>query len=275
MPLGPDDLVLCAGTLARASFRERVDAAVAGGYRGLSLFPSDVRRAREEGLDDAAMRGLLSDHGLEVAELDPLMSWLPGVDPGDGPFATTEAECFEIARTIGGRGINAVVFSPKPIPQEVVVASFASLCDRAADHGLLVHLEFMPWTQVATALDAFAIVDEAGRQNGGIMLDTWHHFRGGVPNETLRAEVPAERILAVQLNDAPTAAEPNVVDETLHRRRVPGEGDIDLPEILRYLRDGSPAPLGIEVFCEDLFDLPPSEVATRCADGVRAALSRR
>ncbi len=275
MPLGPDDLVLCAGTLARASFRERVDAAIAGGYRGISLFPSDVRRARDDGLDDAGMRGLLADNELEVAELDPLMSWLPGVDPGEGMFATTESECYEIATTIGGRSINAVVFSAEAIPQDVVVESFAALCDRAAHHGLIVHLEFMPWTQVATALDAFAIVDQAGRPNGGIMLDTWHHFRGGVSNEALRKNVPADRILAVQLNDAPAEAETNIVDETLHRRRVPGDGDIDLPEVLRYLHEGgSPAPLGVEVFCDDLAGQTPNEVAIRCADGVRAALGR-
>jgi len=276
VPLGPDDLVLCAGTLAQASFRERVTAAVAGGYRGISLFPSDVRRARAEGLDDIAMRALLADNGLEVAELDPLMTWLPGVAPGKGAFATSEAECYEIASSIGGRSINAVVFPTEPIPHEVVVESFAALCERAAGHGLLVHLEFMPWTQVATALDAFAIVDEAGQANGGIMLDTWHHFRGNVSNEELRNQVPAERILACQLNDAPTEANPNVVEETLHGRRVPGDGDIDLPEILRSLRDGgSPAPLGIEVFCDDLLGHPPDEVAILCADGVREALRQR
>jgi sugar phosphate isomerase/epimerase len=275
MALGPDDLVLCAGTLARASLPERIEAAVAAGYRGLSLFPSDVRRARTEGLDDATLRSLLADNDLEIAELDPLMTWLPGVDPGPGPFATSESECYEIAESIGGRSINCVVFSPKPVPEETLVESFAALCDRAAERGLLVHLEFMPWTQVATALDALTVVEAAGRDNGGIMLDTWHHFRGPLSDEELRAKIPAKRILAVQLDDAPTEAEPDVIEETLNRRRVPGDGDIDLPGVLRFLREGgSPAPLGIEVFCEDLFPLPPTEAATRCADGVREALRR-
>jgi sugar phosphate isomerase/epimerase len=275
MALGPDDLVLCAGTLARAGFRERVDAAVAAGYRGLSLFPSDVRRARDEGLDDAAMKTLLLENNLEIAELDPLMTWLPDVQPGTGTFATTESECYEIAARIGGRSINAVVFTPKPVPKETVVECFAGLCDRAADEGLLVHLEFMPWTQIATVLDALEVVELAGRKNGGIMLDTWHHFRGPLSNDDLRTKVPIDRILALQLNDAPAAAEADVLEETLNRRRVPGDGDIDLPEILRILKQGgSPAPLGIEVFCEDLFPLPSAEVATRCADAVRRALTQ-
>ena len=276
MALGPDDLVLCAGTLAAASFRERIRAASAAAYRGVSLFPSDVRRARAEGLDDATMRGLLADHGLEVAEIDPLMTWLPGAAPTGPVFTTNEAECYQIAEAIGGRGINAVVFLVEPVPREVVVESFAALCERAADHGLLVHLEFMPWTQVASALDAMAIVEEAGSANGGIMLDTWHHFRSGVSTRKLLAEVPAGKILACQLNDAPAEAETDLVEETLHRRRLPGEGDIDLPEILRYLQDGgSPAPLGIEVFSDDLQDQAPEAVATRCAEAVRQVIRQR
>ena len=276
MALGPDDLVLCAGTLAKASFRARVDAAVAGGYRGISLFPSDVRRARAEGLDDATMRALLDDNGLEVAEIDPLMSWLPGVEPGSGQFAATEHECYEIAASIGGRSINCVVFPPQPVQHDVVVESFAALCDRAAERGLLVHLEFMPWTQIATVLDASAVVAAADRPNGGIMLDTWHHFRGPVTDAELAGQVPLEKILAVQLNDAPSRPEENIVEETLNRRRVPGDGDIDLPGILRLLGEGgSPAPLGVEVFCEDLFDLSPTEAAVRCSLGARRALAAR
>lgn len=274
MPLGPGDLVLCAGTLARASLRERIEAAVAGGFRGLSLFPSDVRRARDEGASDERLRGWLAERDLEIAELDPLATWLPGVEPGVGPFATTEPECYALARSLGARSLNAVVFAREALPFQTLVESFAALCDRAEEEGLVVHLEFMPWTQVGSALDAWAVVEAADRPNGGLMFDTWHHARSGVDDATLFDKVPAERVLAVQLNDAPARAETDLIAETLNRRRLPGDGDIDLPAILRWLRDGrSPAPLGIEVFSEALFDLPPTEVARRCADATRAVLA--
>ena len=39
MALGAEDLVLCSGTLSRgASFRERIAAALAGGFSGISLW---------------------------------------------------------------------------------------------------------------------------------------------------------------------------------------------------------------------------------------------
>ena len=43
--LGPGDLVLCAGTLAAASFRERAEAASAAGFAGVSLYVTDRVRA--------------------------------------------------------------------------------------------------------------------------------------------------------------------------------------------------------------------------------------
>ena len=81
MALGPDDLVLCAGTLARVPLRERVEIAAATGFRGISLFLDDLEGARRSGLPDADLRALLEANGLQVAELDPLMHWIP--EPGD------------------------------------------------------------------------------------------------------------------------------------------------------------------------------------------------
>lgn len=278
MALGPADLVLCAGTLQKASLVERAAAAVAGGFRGLSLFASDYRRARADGLSDADLRALLADHALEIAELDPLITWLPGAVSAIPLFDATEDEFYAIRDAIGARSINAIVFTPEPVPDAELAESFAALCERSAAHEMLVHLEFMPWTQVANALDAWDVVRRAGHPNGGIMLDTWHHFRGGVSDADLAAKVPTERIFAVQLDDAPAEPERDVIAETLKRRRLPGDGDIDLPRILRMLRaGGSPAPLGVEVFSEALFDLAPDEVARRCGEAtrtvVRASLS--
>ena len=70
--LGAGDLVLCAGTLPRGTtFRERVEAAAAGGFAGISIWGRDYWAARSDALTDADMRALLNDYGLRVAELDP------------------------------------------------------------------------------------------------------------------------------------------------------------------------------------------------------------
>ena len=51
MALGPDSLVLCSGTLPfDTPLIDRIEAAVAGGFDGLSLWVRDIDRARADGL---------------------------------------------------------------------------------------------------------------------------------------------------------------------------------------------------------------------------------
>ncbi len=279
--LGREDLVLCAGTLPRADFPQRVAAAAGAGFSGISLFLRDYQAARAGGLSDADLRALLEEHGLEIAELDPLMSWIPGAELGSGAnqqgaafFEQKEEDFYAAATALGARSLNAVAVTDAPLSREALAEGFAGLCDRAAERGLLVHLEFLPWTQIPDVFAALEIVETANRPNGGLTLDTWHHFRSGVGDERLRS-VPGERILSVQLNDAPAQPESDLVEETLHRRLLPGAGAIDLVGILRTLDElGAPAPLGVEVFSDALAALAPAEAARRAGDAARAVLSR-
>ncbi len=182
--LGPSDLVLCSGTLLHASLREMVEAASANGYAGITLWPNDVRGAHAAGLDDADIRSLIADHGLVVAELDPLLSWVPGLDLSNlseqeqGFLGVTEHDFYAIAEAVGGTAINIAQGFGASIDRDAAIEAFAGLCDRAKEHGLDVVLEFLPWSGIPDARTALEIVEKAGRDNGGITLDTWHHFRG-------------------------------------------------------------------------------------------------
>lgn len=278
--LGPEQLVLCAGTGLATNLEERLDAAAEAGFDGVSLFITDVVRAREEGLDDARLRSLLADRGLQVAELDPLLHWVP--EAGLGSEADASGEAFfqhgpdaflELADAVDARSINCALVTDAELPRDLVAEAFAALCDRAAEGGRLVHLEFLPWTQIPNLAAALDVVERAGRTNGGVMLDAWHHFRSGGNAAEVRAAAP--RILGVQLDDAPAGPEPDPVAETLRRRLLPGEGDIDLPALVRALRDGGcTAPLGVEVFSDRLVALPMRDAARQAADATRAVLAR-
>ncbi len=81
----------------------------------------------------------------------------------------------------------------------------------------------------------------------------------------------APKVFAIQINDAPQQAGENIIVETLQHRLLPGEGDINLNDILERLHtSGCTAPLGIEVFSTKLAGLPASTVAQRAADSIRA-----
>jgi sugar phosphate isomerase/epimerase len=282
--LGPRDLVLCSGTLPRhTTFADRVDAAVAGGFAAISLWGRDYWGARREGHTDHDIRARLADHGLAVAELDPAWWWTPGTHDARAlaaiddmeVFCYGEDELFAIADSVGARSINAVDVLGGRWGLDDAAEALAALSDRAAEHDLLVHVEFLPWSRIADIGSAWEIVRRADRPNAGIAVDAWHWFRG-IPDEQVLRSIPGAKIIAIQLDDAPVAPEANLMSATLHDRLLPGDGELELVSLCAALRDvGADAPIGVEVFSDDLHALGAQEAARRAGDATRRLLARR
>ena len=269
--LGPDDLVLCSGTLMQRGFRALCEAGAAGGFAGISLWPQDVEGARAEGLSESDQRTLLRDCGLVVADLDPLLGWLPGEEVPAG-IGASEDVFYAIADSLGAQSLNLAQPFGNTIEIDVATESFAGVCERAAAHGLLVTLEYLPWSGIPDAATALAIVEAAGHANATLMFDTWHSFRGPTDEAQLR-KVPGARFGSVQLNDAPMEPADDLMEETMSARLLPGDGAIPLVDWIRLLDEaGSQAPIGVEVFSHELAALPPAEVGRRCGDAARRIL---
>lgn len=282
--MGPDDLVLCSGTLRRPlPFAERLDAAADAGFTAVSLWGRDVAAAEAEGLGYADMRAMLADHGLAVAEMDPAWWWLPGaadihippeVDSED-VFRFGESELFAMAGELGARSVNAVDVFGGAWDTDGAAEAFAGLCIRAAEHNLLVHLEWLPWSKIPDLATALAVVDRAGQPNGGLNIDAWHVVRSGTALDDL-GRIPGHRILGIQLCDGPLAPEDNLIEATLHRRRLPGEGQFDMDSIVASLvATGTTAPWGIEVFSDELHELPADDAARAAGRALRAVRGDR
>jgi sugar phosphate isomerase/epimerase len=282
MTLGPRQLVLCSGTLPRLTpFAERLTVASAAGFDAISLWGRDYEQAERDGLSPADMASATADHGLVVAEVDPAWWWTPGaegfsipraLDPLD-VFCFGEKALFELAESVGARSVNAAdVLGGTWTPEEGAEA-FARLCDRAAEHGLLVHLEWLVWSRIPDLESARRIVELADRPNGGITVDAWHCARAGVTAADLRA-LPGARVLSIQLDDGPALPEADLVHATLHDRLLPGEGEFDIAGYLGALRDiGAVAPVGVEVFSDALHEAGAAQAAQRAATATRAALA--
>jgi sugar phosphate isomerase/epimerase len=219
------------------------------------------------------VRERIADHGLVVADLDPLLRWLPDEVIPPGVSAATEEEFYVIAEAVGARSLNVAQGFGARVDLDRAADALAGVCDRARAHGLLVTLEYLPWSGIPDAATALAIVERSGRANATLMIDTWHTFRGPTDEAQLE-KLPGARIGGVQLNDAPAAAAPDLVAETLSARLLPGEGAIPLVSWLRILdASGNRAPLGVEVFSKALDALPPIEVGRRCGAAARAVLA--
>jgi sugar phosphate isomerase/epimerase len=281
MPLEPDDLVLCAGTVMATPFLDRLAPARANGFRGVSLMPPEYHGLRAQGLTDGDIRSRIADHGLAVSEVDAVTTWLPGHAPpaawgeafGAMLRANTATAVCTVAAAVGARSVTVVEFYGHEVDLDTAAEAFAAVCDQAAAHGLLAHLEFLPWAGIPDLRTAWAIVQRADRPNGGLLLDAWHLFRSGSTLTELAA-VPGDRVLYVQIDDAPGEPEPDLAEETQHRRRLPGDGAFDLVGFVRTLDQiGCRAPLGVEVFSDELASEPVDTIARRCADTTRAVVA--
>jgi sugar phosphate isomerase/epimerase len=260
-------MILSAQTISTESFEDRVRAAAGADCSGIGIRPRDYGRARIAGLTDADMRAVLSEHAVEVVEHQALRKWAYPDDRG----RTDEDDLWAIADALGGGYVIAIT-AEIPDTREAVAMRLAALAGRAAEHGLDVALEFLPWTDVPDAATAWELVAAADRPNVGVLVDAWHLFRGTGDLGQVRA-IPADRIVAVHLADADAEVVGTLPEDTISRRRIPGEGALPLVELVRALDEiGSRPRYAVEVLSDEQRALPASDAARRAADGARRVL---
>jgi sugar phosphate isomerase/epimerase len=254
-------------------FDARVAAAAAAGYRGIGLYMGEYARLRdEERRSPGQIRDVLYRYDIALADVEVARGWWAVDGPDRDECRRSEAIAFEIADEFGARYLQAI--GPYDCSVEQAADGFAGLCDRAAEHGLLVGIEWLPYTNIANAADAQEIVRKAGRANGGYCVDIWHHRRGANDTSMITALEP-DRIFAIQMNDGPLVPQGDDYKvDCLSNRLPPGDGEFDCVGFIRTLVDmGVRAPISLEVCSDELWSLSSEDAARRAADGMRRVLA--
>ncbi|WP_176594582.1 sugar phosphate isomerase/epimerase [Sphingobium sp. EM0848] len=272
---------LAAPPFSHVPLLDRLAPARDAGFSGLSLMPRDVWALEAEGMHAAEIRTRFADQGLRVMEMDCIACWLPSHRSvgDDVPMAAllrtlTPERVIETAARMDAPSITVVEMMGVIPSLDEAAEAFAQLCDMAADQGLKAHIEFLPFGGIPALDRAWAIVQAAGRSNGGLLLDSWHFFRSGSSLELL-ASIPGTRILSVQINDAPAQPGKDLLHETMTRRLVPGEGDLDLTGFVRALdATGCTASVSVEIFSAETSSQPMAETIRHWAGATRAIIDR-
>jgi sugar phosphate isomerase/epimerase len=252
---------------ARHGFEARVEACAAAGYTGMCLHIRDYAEQRAAGRSDADLRRVLADNGISHVGLEFLTGW----DAEGAPAAQShvlEETAWRAADALGALYLN--VGAGLATDPAFAHARFAGLCARAAPHGLPVALEIVPWSAAHDLPSALAYID--GIANAGLVIDTWHVFRGGIALGSL-AGLPGELILGIQINDAPAKPRAALPQDTLDRRLC-GAGAFDLTGFLRAMaRTGATCPVSVEVISPDLAALDVGTAARLSAEAARRVLA--
>jgi sugar phosphate isomerase/epimerase len=261
------DLTLSVMTLRKAGFEVRARAAAGAGFAGIGWRWEDFAEGGTEAVEAGV--GLLSELQLEATELEFLRDWL-GRD-NNAEYQEEEKRLWAAANRLGTTRVSVADFDPQE--PELLLPGFKGLCRRAAEYGLTVQLEFMPYTPPVDSLGvAWELLQKVDEPNTGLLIDAWHWARSRNPGADLQ-RIPPERITGIQLGDAPKQAAADLEDESRHHRLVPGGGEFDLVGWLRQLAaHGVRAPLAVEVMSDELDDLSPETAAQLVADGTREVL---
>ncbi|MFL9814962.1 sugar phosphate isomerase/epimerase [Stutzerimonas sp. VN223-3] len=234
---------LAALTVLELSPPEMVEIAARAGYShvGLRLIPATPEEHHFPLAADHALQqqtlARLRDTGVRVLDVE-ILRLKPDTRIAD----------FEAVLAVGAAfGASEVLVAGNDPDEARLTERFAELCDLAAPFGLHPHLEFMPWTDARDLTQAARIVEAAGRDNGGVLVDAFHFDRSGSRLEDL-AQVAPTRLRYMQLCDV-AGPRPDDMTEILRQarneRRFPGEGDCDLVGLLQAMPANIPLSLEI------------------------------
>jgi len=178
------------------------------------------------------------------------------------------ARDLDLACEFGARAICAVSIDRD---ESRTHAEYARLAEEAGQRGLITTTEACAGAY-RTLAKTMRAIDAVARPDFVLLIDTMHFFRSGSTVAELEALDPA--VLGhIQLCDVPMPAqiEP-YMEEALHERRAPGDGDLPLREFLQAVPKGIPIGLEIPIRSEALGGVGPRERMGRCVAAARALL---
>ncbi len=274
MSSGDRNLVLWAGCVVQRDLLARAEAVVAGGFGCMSIICGDLVAHERGGGSVRSLARELAARGAPIPILDPFLAWYPGwagaqITGYQGDSQNIDADTvLRYAEEVGARSLSVLApFHGSPAPREEVLDALGAFADRAAAIDLRLHIEVIPTSMAPDLASGLDMVKGVGRDNVGLVLDTFHLGRSGTTAEEL-SEVPADRIFHVQLCDAPREPRvPDYFEEAVTIRDFAGDGELGVLEMARCLDEmGALDNVGPEVFSAELDAMSPEEVGLLCRE---------
>ena len=232
-------------------FEERVAAAKAAGFEGIGLRAETYVDALAEGLHDEDILAILKKYDIAVTEVEYITLWAE--DHRSYEQMYKEQICFHMCELFGVNHINCGLMEKYSVEHDA--RKLAELCQRAGKY--TIGVEPMPYSGIPDVRTGWAIVKASGAANAKLILDSWHWIRANQPFDLeLLADIPAEKIVSIQLNDVLAHPYAKVVlrDESMHERVLPGKGCGDTAGFVKMIKEKGvdPKVVGVEVINDEI-----------------------
>jgi sugar phosphate isomerase/epimerase len=239
-------------------FRTRVEVAARAGFAGVGIGYLDLLEAEKQ-YGYSGIKSMLADNGIKYFEIEMLLNWF--VTDGRRTAADEQrANMFRAAEAVGARHVKVGGdFAGGDFDPEHMATEFRALCEDAANAGTKVAFEPMPFVNVKTPAQALEFIQMADHPAGGVLLDIWHVARAGLDVRSV-SSVPAQWIADVELDDAPLHFEGDLIADTFHGRRLPGQGELDVQGFVDAVKStGYDGIWGVEILSADYRKRPIEE----------------
>jgi 2-keto-myo-inositol isomerase len=251
------------------NLEEALDAYAAAGFKNVEPHLNLLKDWLDDGhtVDDA--RRLFEERDLSVVASSQLEVMCFGSPDARLPNLRANAENARLIRELGAD--KMIVGTDGPEQNSVgaldaVAGAMWNLAEATEDVGVDIAIEFN-WSPIIKSLQsAVRVVQIADHPRVGVLFDAAHYH---VTPTKLRDinESSVRHIKHVHLDDMP-----DTPADLTHRdfdRVLPGEGVVDLPEIISALeRNGYGGYYSIEMFSAHLWRLPSKEAARRCYESL-------
>jgi len=204
---------------------------------GATAFSPIETKVRAQGLDRS--RRLIEASGLAVSHGMPAMiSVLPHAVYSPQPLdlearLASLLEAVDLFAALGARSMNCIAGTltagAEGRLRPRLVEGLRRLCERAGERGLAIGYEVVRSPSITNLEEAEALLAEVASDRLGLVVDPWHLW--DVPGYPQGLRRFAGRLVSVQLSDS------RKNPRSLQDRRLPGEGEGRLPELLRLTRE--------------------------------------
>lgn len=256
----------------QCSFEERVSAAKAAGFEGIGLRAETYVDALNEGLFDSDLLAILQKYEIHVTEVEYIVQWAEATRSYEEKYK--EQICFHMCELFGVNHINCGLMENYSV--EWTAQKLKELCQRAGKY--TIGVEPMPYSGLPGVRKAWEVVKGSGCDNAKLILDSWHWIRAGQSYDpALMADIPAEKIVSIQLNDVQARAYAAAIlrDESMHDRALPGKGYGNSAGFVEMIKNKgiSPAVVGVEVINDAILASGVASAAKANFDAVSELLS--
>jgi 2-keto-myo-inositol isomerase len=267
-------LALNGATTMRADLRTDIRAAKEAGFDCLEIWAAKLRVFLKEH-STAELKRLFDEHGVEPYSINSIERVTFRDEAG---HARLLAECEELCRVAAEINCPYVVVVPGELPaggaswDDVVKESVRVLGEMArvaARHGVGLAFEFLgqPLCSVQTLGQAAEIVARLGREDVGLVLDSFHFYAGGSSVASIEA-LDSGKLFIFHINDAEDLPREQLEDR---HRLLPGTGILPLRGILAALkRIAYDRVTSVEIFRPEYWERDPLKLAR----DARSALGR-